>query len=160
MDAPNCHGVACVQTDSPEQRTGDTDFAASCIVFLFAPFAGALIERWDLRKRFLLLLSGRMYGCCVHSGLSDTYGLVTFHIVVFMSLILGLIDAFELPCSIPLVSYMVDRREDVSNGVALNSVNFNIARMIGPSIEGSSYMLGRASVFLLTDLPILRLFLP
>ena len=53
-------------------------------------------------------------------------GLVTFHIVVFMSLMLGLVDAFELPCRYSLVSYMVDRKEDVSNGVALNSMNFNI----------------------------------
>jgi len=109
---------------------GIIDFAASVSVFLFAPFAGALIERWDLRKTLFCCQAGCMAVAFILAFLTLT-GLVTFHIVVFMSLILGLIDAFELPCRYSLVSYMVDRREDVSNGVALNSVNFNIARMIG-----------------------------
>lgn len=114
---------------------GIIDFAASVSVFLFAPFAGALIERWDLRKTLFCCQAGCMAVAFILAFLTLT-GLVTFHIVAFMSLILGLIDAFELPCRYSLVSYMVDRREDVSNGVALNSVNFNIARMIGPSIGG------------------------
>lgn len=114
---------------------GIIDFAASISVFLFAPFAGALIERWDLRKTLFCCQAGCMIIAFILAFLTLT-GLVTFHIVVFMSLMLGLVDAFELPCRYSLVSYMVDRKEDVSNGVALNSMNFNIARMIGPSIAG------------------------
>lgn len=114
---------------------GIIDFAASVSVFLLAPFAGALIERWDLRKTLFCCQAGCMMIAFLLAFLTLT-GLVTFRLVVIMSLMLGLIDAFELPCRYSLVSYMVDRKEDVSNGVALNSMNFNIARMIGPSIAG------------------------
>ena len=114
---------------------GIIDFAASVSVFLLAPFAGALMERWDLRKTLFCCQAGCMMIAFILSFLTLT-GIATFHTVVFMSLMLGLIDAFELPCRYSLVSYMVDRKEDVSNGVALNSMNFNIARMIGPSVAG------------------------
>ncbi len=114
---------------------GIIDFAASVSVFLLAPFAGALIERWDLRKTLFCCQAVCMMIAFMLAFLTLT-GLATFHTVVFMSLMLGLVDAFELPCRYSLVSYMVDRREDVPNGVALNSMNFNIARMIGPSIAG------------------------
>lgn len=114
---------------------GIIDFSTSISVFLFAPFAGALIERWDLRKTLFCCQAGCMMVAFMLAFLTLT-GLVTFHIVVFMSLLLGLLDAFELPCRYSLVSYMVDRREDVPNGVALNSMNFNVARMIGPTMAG------------------------
>ena len=86
---------------------GIIDFAASISVFLFAPFAGALIERWDLRKTLFCCQAGCMIIAFILAFLTLT-GLVTFHIVVFMSLMLGLVDAFELPCRYSLVSYMVD----------------------------------------------------
>ena len=41
-----------------------------------------------------------------------------------------------MPARYSLVSYMVDRREDVGNAVALNSTLFNTARMIGPTVGG------------------------
>ncbi len=114
---------------------GIVDFAASISVFIFAPFTGALIERWDLRKTLFCCQTGCMIVAFTLAFLTLT-GLVTFHIVVFMSLMLGLLDAFELPCRYSLVSYLVDKKEDLPNGVALNSMNFNVARMIGPTIAG------------------------
>lgn len=114
---------------------GAIDFAASIPVFIFAPFAGALIERWDLRKTLFYCQAGCMFVAFSLALLTFT-NLVTFYLVVFMSLILGLLNAFELPCRYSLVSYMIDRKEDVANGVALNSMNFNAARMLGPTIAG------------------------
>ncbi len=131
---------------------GMVDFAASISVFLFAPFAGALIERWDLRKTLFFCQIGCMTVAFVLAFLTLT-GLVTFHIVVFMSLMLGMLDAFELPCRYSLVSYMVDRKEDLPNGVALNSINFNVARMIGPTIAGFAiHAVGEGVCFLMNGL--------
>ena len=114
---------------------GIMDFAASLPIFLFSPVAGALIESWDLRKTLFWCQASCMGIAFLLAFLTLT-GLVTFKAVVLMALAIGLIDAFELPCRYSLVSYMVDRREDVSNAVALNSVVFNVARMVGPSIAG------------------------
>lgn len=114
---------------------GIMDFAASVPIFLLSPFAGALVERWDLRKTLFWCQAACMGIALALSFLTLT-GLVTFRFVVALALALGLIDSFELPCRYSLVSYMVDRKEDISNAVALNSVVFNVARMIGPTIAG------------------------
>ena len=114
---------------------GIMDFAASIPVVFLTPLAGALIERWDLRKTLVFCQSGCMAVAFILAFLTLT-DLVTFKIVVCMSLILGLLDSFELPCRYSLVSYMVDKKEDVANAVALNSTNFNLARMFGPTIAG------------------------
>jgi MFS family permease len=131
---------------------GMLDFAASVPIFLLSPFAGALIERWDLRKALFWCQAACMGVALTLSFLTVT-GLVTFRMVVSLALLLGLIDSFELPCRYSLVSYMVDRKEDLSNAVALNSVVFNVARMIGPSIAGFVIQLfGEGICFLMNGL--------
>lgn len=131
---------------------GIMDFAASIPIFLFSPFAGALIERWDLRKTLFWCQAICMAIAFQLAFLTIT-GLVTFQIVVFMALFLGLVDSFELPCRYALVSYMVDRKEDVSNAVALNSTVFNVARMIGPTVAGFViHIVGEGVCFLVNGL--------
>lgn len=131
---------------------GIMDFAASIPIFLFSPFAGALIERWDLRKTLFWCQAICMAIAFQLAFLTIT-GLVTFQIVVFMALFLGLVDSFELPCRYALVSYMVDRKEDISNAVALNSTVFNVARMIGPTVAGFLiHIVGEGVCFLVNGL--------
>lgn len=128
---------------------GIIDFAASFPIFLFTAFAGALVERWDLRKTLIVCQISCM---CVALSLSLTTftGIVSFPFVVCCSLVLGTIDSFELPCRYSLVSYLVDKREDVPNAVALNSMNFNLARMIGPTIGGFMiHLVGEGFCFLI-----------
>lgn len=131
---------------------GIMDFAASLPIFLLSPFAGAVIERWDLRKTLFWCQA-----CCMGMALLLAFltatNLVAFRTVVVMALVLGLVDSFELPCRYSLVSYMVDRREDISNAVALNSVVFNVARMIGPTVAGFViHLVGEGICFLLNGL--------
>jgi len=131
---------------------GVMDFAASVPIFLLSPFAGALIERWDLRKTLFRCQAACMGVALALSFLTLT-GIVTFRMVACLALLLGLIDAFELPCRYSLVSYLVDRKEDLSNAVALNSVVFNVARMIGPTIAGFVIQLfGEGICFLMNGL--------
>lgn len=131
---------------------GIMDFAASIPVVFLTPLAGALIERWDLRKTLVFCQSSCMAVAFILAFLTLT-DLVTFKIVVCMSLVLGLIDSFELPCRYSLVSYMVDKKEDVANAVALNSTNFNLARMFGPTIAGFViHIIGEGLCFLTNGL--------
>jgi MFS family permease len=131
---------------------GIMDFAASIPIFLFSPFAGALIEHWDLRKT-LFWCQAICMAIAFQLAFLTLTGLVTFQVVVFMALFLGLVDSFELPCRYALVSYMVDRKEDVSNAVALNSTVFNVARMIGPTVAGFViHLVGEGVCFLVNGL--------
>lgn len=131
---------------------GIMDFAASLPIFLFTPFAGALLENWDLRKT-LFWCQALCMGIALLLAFLTITNLVSFQIVVVMALFIGLIDSFELPCRYSLVSFMVDRREDVSNAVALNSTVFNVARMIGPSIAGFViHLVGEGACFFINGL--------
>ncbi len=58
-----------------------------------------------------------------------------WHIIV-LSIVLGSINAFDVPSRQSFVIDMVEKKEDLGNAIALNSVMFNIARLIGPSIAG------------------------
>jgi predicted MFS family arabinose efflux permease len=49
---------------------------------------------------------------------------------------LGIINAFDVPARQVLVHQLVDKSEDVSNAVALNSSIVNIARLVGPALSG------------------------
>jgi MFS family permease len=58
-----------------------------------------------------------------------------WHIVV-LSIALGCINAFDVPSRHSFVIDMVEKKEDLGNAIALNSLVFNGARIIGPSIAG------------------------
>ena len=121
-------------TDS-NSALGLMDFVASLPVFFLSPLAGAVVERLDLRK-----LIFRTQFCCMCIAFAFAFltftNLITYEIILALVLTRGLLDAFEMPARYSLVSYMVDRREDIGNAVALNSTLFNTARMIGPTVGG------------------------
>ncbi|MEG1642437.1 MAG: MFS transporter [Synergistaceae bacterium] len=118
-----------------DMALGVVDFVTSLPILLFSAFAGSIIEHCDLRKTLAITQS-----CCVCVALILAFctltGWVNFKIVLIMSFTLGLIDSFELPCRYAIVNFLVDKKEDVSNAVALNSMNFNMARMAGPTLAG------------------------
>ncbi|MDO5115677.1 MAG: MFS transporter [Synergistaceae bacterium] len=121
-------------TDS-NSALGLMDFTASLPICLLSPLAGAVIERLDLRKALFYMQAGCM---CIAFALAfcTLTELITFKLVLLLVVSRGVIDAFELPTRYSLVNYMVDKKEDVANAVALNSTLFNTARMIGPTIGG------------------------
>jgi len=61
--------------------------------------------------------------------------IAVWHLIV-LSLILGTINAFDMPTRQSFVVYMIDKREDLGNAIALNSSMVNVARLIGPLIAG------------------------
>lgn len=48
----------------------------------------------------------------------------------------GCVNAFDIPARQSLVIDLVEKKEDLGNGIALNSLMFNGARIVGPSIAG------------------------
>ncbi|HXC06190.1 MAG TPA: MFS transporter, partial [Bacteroidia bacterium] len=56
--------------------------------------------------------------------------------VLGLSVVLGIINAFDVPARQSLVYDMVDEKEDLSNAIALNSSMVNLAKLIGPAIAG------------------------
>ena len=56
--------------------------------------------------------------------------------IMLLSMLLGCINAFDMPARQSFVIDMIDKREDLGNAIALNSSMVNSARLLGPSIAG------------------------
>jgi len=99
---------------------------------LVSPFAGVWLDQWE-RRRVLVgtqTLAGIQAG--VLAVLVYTNLIQVWHIVV-LSIVLGLVNAFDMPGRQSFLVEIVTEREDLANAIALNSSQFNIARLIGPS---------------------------
>jgi len=98
------------------------------------PVAGALADRHS-RQRILILAQAAVIVPSLGLGwlaFADT--IVPWQIFV-LALASGLARAFEIPTRQAFVPQLVER-EDIPNAVALNSVIFNAARLVGPAVGG------------------------
>lgn len=128
---------------------GLVDFIGQMPVFLLGSFTGVFLDRWDLRKVLFTCQTLSMIQAFLLAFLTLT-GKVTFTHVLIISTVLGLINAFELPARQSFVVHLVRRKEEMSNAIALNSVLFNAARLVGPSIAGVAIAaLGEGVCFML-----------
>jgi MFS family permease len=60
-------------------------------------------------------------------------GLATEQVVLGFSFVLGILTALALPAQQALIASLVDR-DDLPSAVALNSMTYNVARAVGPSL--------------------------
>ena len=63
-------------------------------------------------------------------------GIIQIWSIIVLSIALGCVNAFDVPARHSFVIEMVEKKEDLGNAIALNSLMFNGARLIGPSIAG------------------------
>ena len=131
---------------------GVIDFTSSIPSLILSPLAGGLMARWDLRKALFATQALLMLTAAVTGVLTLTNS-ISYTLLVVLSLFMGSVNAIDMPLRQSLVVYMVDKKEDVSNAVALNSSLFNVARLIGPSVAGFTiYRVGEGICFLLNSL--------
>jgi MFS family permease len=114
---------------------GVVGFTSQIPTFLLAPVAGVLADRWDRRRlliatQSLAMLQSALLAAIVLLGVVEVW-----HIVV-LSLLLGVVNAFDVPVRQSFIIEMVSHREDLGNAIALNSSMVNGARLIGPTIAG------------------------
>jgi len=123
------------QMTGSEILLGVVGFAAQIPSFLLAPVAGVLIDRWSRYRVLVVTQIISMIQAGILAWLSLTGTLEIWHIIV-LSAVLGCINAFDMPARQSFVIDMVKNKGDLGNAVALNSMMFNGARLIGPSIAG------------------------
>jgi MFS family permease len=114
---------------------GVVGFASQIPTIFISPFAGVLADRWD-RRRLLLVTQSLALLQAAFLALVVLTGIVQVWQIVLLSLVLGLVNAFDIPVRQSFVVEMVDQREDLGNAIALNSSMVNGARLIGPAIAG------------------------
>ena len=123
------------------QMTGSTlllgvvSFAGQIPTFLLSPVAGVLTDRWSRYRVLLTTQILSMIQAFLLAFLSLTGLIEVWHIVV-LGIALGCINAFDVPSRQSFVFDMVEKKNDLGNAIALNSLMFNIARLIGPAVAG------------------------
>ena len=114
---------------------GVVGFAGQIPSFILAPFAGVLVDRWN-RHRLLVATQVLSLLQSLALALLALTGVIQIRHVIWLSVLQGLINAFDMPARQAFVVEMVERREDLPNAIALNSSMVNATRLLGPSLGG------------------------
>jgi MFS family permease len=126
-------------TNSPA-LLGLTSAAANMPILLFSLHAGVLADRLDQRR----LLVAVQVAAAVFTGVLAflvTLGVVEFWEVVVAAFLVGTTSALSSPAYQALVSTLVPGPV-LGNAIALNSAQFNLSRIIGPSLAGAGIAIG------------------
>lgn len=114
---------------------GVVGFAGQIPSFMLAPIAGVFVDRWD-RHRLLIATQVLSMLQSLALGALALAGVINIWHVILLSIIQGVINAFDMPARQAFVVELVERREDLPNAIALNSSMVNAARLLGPSLGG------------------------
>jgi MFS family permease len=113
---------------------GTVAFVNQIPIFLLAPVAGIVADRWNRHRIVIATQSASMVLALTLATLTLTGRIRIWEIMVLASL-LGVVNAFDIPARQAFLIEMVGRG-DLLNAIALNSSMFNSARIIGPAIAG------------------------
>src|SRR5262249_44532023 len=122
-------------------------------ILLLSPVGGALSGRFPQRRIILWTQATMMVQAFVLAALVWS-GLVRYWHVAVLAAIYGLGRAIDIPARQAYITDLVGK-PDLANAVALNSVVFNGARVVGPAVAGlllASY--GVAAAFFLNGLSV------
>ncbi len=128
-------------TNSSPFFLGLDAFLQQLPIILFSLIGGVFADRYD-RRRTLLVSQ------VVQMSTSGTLALLMFlHVVqiwhvLALSFVTGCAQSFGGPAYQSLIPSLVDKK-DLPNAVALNSIQFNVARVLGPLAFGSTLALFR-----------------
>jgi MFS family permease len=114
---------------------GLVGFSSQIPMFVLAPFAGVLVDRWNRHRVLLITQTLAMLQSLALATLALT-GIIRIWHIILLSVFQGLINTVDTPARQSFVVEMIEDRRDLSNAIALNSSMFNGARLIGPSIAG------------------------
>jgi MFS family permease len=62
--------------------------------------------------------------------------IINIHEIIWLSVLQGLINAFDMPGRQAFLVQMVEDKQDLGNAIALNSSMVNMARLVGPALAG------------------------
>jgi MFS family permease len=115
---------------------GLVSFVGMVPTFLLTPLGGVVADRWS-RHRVLLCTQVMLMMTSAALAYFALRGTITAAHVIVLGALQGLCNAFDIPARQAFVVDMVEGSADLSSAIALNSMIFNSARLIGPSIAGT-----------------------
>lgn len=130
---------------------GVDGFLSTGPMLLFSLFGGVIADRVERRKIMLLSQYLQMAFALILALLIYIHQIKVWHIFV-MSFLTGSVQSFSGPAYASLLPLLVDRK-DVPNAIAMNSMQFNLARVLGPALGGIVFgVWGPAACFTLNGI--------
>lgn len=114
---------------------GITVFATQFPSFLLSLYGGIISDRYNRYKIMLITQTAAMIQAVLMAVLILTNRYTVWEILS-LSVILGIINAFDMPARQPMVHEIIHDKTDLSNALALNSSMVNLARVLGPALSG------------------------
>jgi MFS family permease len=137
---------------------GLVGFIGQVPVFLLAPAAGVIADRHS-RHRIIILTQALSMAQAMALAWLSLSGQVTVNAVLALALMLGVVNAFDLPARQSFLVELVGKR-DLMNAISLNSTMVNGARIIGPAVAGIIIAwIGEGLCFLINGLSYLAVIL-
>jgi MFS family permease len=114
---------------------GVVGFAGQIPTFLLAPFAGVWVDR--LNRRNMLVWTQALAALqSLALAVLTLAKIINIHEIIWLSVLQGLINAFDMPGRQAFLVQMVEDKQDLGNAIALNSSMVNMARLVGPALAG------------------------
>jgi predicted MFS family arabinose efflux permease len=114
-------------------------FLGQLPIIMFSLFGGVFADRLDRRKMLLTSQYIQMACAFLLAILFYTDVVRVWHILA-LSFVVGLGQSFGGPAYSALLPTLVGP-EDLANAIAMNSIQFNLARILGPTLGGFTYTL-------------------
>lgn len=137
---------------------GVLGFAQFIPLLILAPWAGSVADRFD-RRRVIVVTQ------LASTALATTLAVLAWldhasaAVVILLSFAIGVANAFTSPAAQALIASLVEP-DDLPSAVALNSMTFNLARVIGPALAGLTVAtLGIPAAFAINSITYLPLAL-
>ncbi len=131
---------------------GVVGFTSQIPMFILAPLTGVLTDRYNRLKIMTIAQVFFMLQALTMTILVMLHVIDVWHIIA-LSLIFGVISAFDAPARQSLVVDLIGDPSNLGNAIALNSALFNSARLIGPAIAGLTIAaLGEGPCFLINTI--------
>ncbi len=114
---------------------GVVGFSSQIPTFILSPIGGVVADRFNRHKMLVVTQILSMVQALILALLALTGHIQVWHIIV-LGFTLGCINSFDIPIRQSFLVEMVEKKENLGNAIALNSLMFNAARLIGPSVAG------------------------
>jgi predicted MFS family arabinose efflux permease len=129
---------------------GLDSFLGSIPIVLFSLVGGVFADRTERQKLLLGSQFVQMF-CAFLLAILFATGVVKIWHILALSFMVGTAQSFGGPAYSALIPTLV-KTEDLPNAIALNSIQFNVARVLGPTLGGVALALGASWCFSLNGI--------
>jgi MFS family permease len=109
---------------------------------------GVIVDRHPKKRVLLITQSGQAFQAAL-LGFLTVSGATPLYLIIVLAAVAGILIAIDMPARLAFVREIVGK-EDLDNAIALNSMAFNSARIVGPAIAGFLVpLVGESGCFLI-----------